>query len=171
VSKPSSPAKSTDRYLTLTVPPKNSKPSSALYATSQWSTTVPEPTPPKVMPLISLIAPTTAPPCHTRTYCMEPDESVGLVPPYVCTVTPSIVVVVALFVGALPSRIRPPHLPRVSSTVSALVSVDTDDDDDSVGLKAVKVIGAVAEPSASREPPFSMIRAGAPPPSAATGEA
>jgi hypothetical protein len=101
---------------------------------------------------------------------MEPDESVGLVPPYVCAVTPSIVVVVALFVGALPSRIRPPHLPRVSR--SALVeSLDTDDEDDSVGLKAVKVIGAVAEPSASREPPFSMIRAGAPPPSAATGEA
>ncbi len=37
-------------YLTFTVPPKNSKPSSTLKATSQWSTTVPEPTPPKVMP-------------------------------------------------------------------------------------------------------------------------
>ena len=92
---------------------------------------------------------------------------------------PSITVVVATMVGALPligallSRIRPPHLPRISSTVSALVeSVDPDDDEDnSVGLKAVKVIGAVEEPSASREPPFSMIRAGAPPPPAATGEA
>jgi len=50
-------------------------------------------------------------------------------------------------------------------------SVDTVDEDDEVGLKAVKVIGAVAEPSASREPPFSMIREGAPPPPAATGEA
>ena len=133
---------------------------------------VPEPTPPKVMPLISLFAPTTAPPCHTRTYCREPDESVGLVPPYVFAVMPSICVVVGTLVGAMPSRMSPPHLPRVSSTVSALVeSVDTDDDDDTVGLKAVKVIGEVAEPSASRKPPFSMIRAGAPPPPAATGEA
>jgi hypothetical protein len=48
-----------------------------------------------------------------------------------------------------------------------LVSVDTDE----YGLKAVKVIGIVAEPLASRKPPFSMIRAGAPPPPAATGEA
>ena len=85
MSKASSPAKSTDRYLTFTVPPKNSKPSSALYATSQYATVVPlpEPTPPKVMPLISLFAPTIAPPCHTRTYCREPDDSVGLLPPYV----------------------------------------------------------------------------------------
>ena len=75
-------------------------------------------------------------------------------------------------VGALPSRMRPPHLPRVSSTVSALVeSVDTDDDDDTVGLKAVKVIGAIEVPSAKIRPPFSMIRAGAPPPSEANGEA
>ena len=83
MSKASSPAKSTDRYLTFTVPPKNSKPSSALYATSQYATVVPEPTPPKVMPLISLFAPTIAPPCHTRTYCKEPDDSVGMLPPYV----------------------------------------------------------------------------------------
>ena len=36
--------------LTFTVSPKNSKPSSTLNATPQWSTSVPEPTPPKVMP-------------------------------------------------------------------------------------------------------------------------
>ena len=133
---------------------------------------VPEPTPPKVMPLISLFAPTTAPPCHTRTYCREPDESVGLVPPYVFAVMPSICVVVGTLVGAMPSRMSPPHLPRVSSTVSALVeSVDTDDDDDTVGLKAVKVIGEIEVPSAKIRPPFSMIRAGAPPPPEATGEA
>jgi len=119
-----------------------------------------------------LSEPTTAPPCHTRTYCKEPDESVGVVPPYVFAVMPSMIVVVATLVGALPSRISPPHLPFVSSTVSEPVeSVDTVDDDDTVGLKAVKVIGKVAEPSASRKPPFSIIRAGAPPPSEANGEA
>ena len=42
--------KSADKYLRFTVPPMNSKPSSTLNATSQWSTSVPEPTPPKVMP-------------------------------------------------------------------------------------------------------------------------
>jgi len=68
---------------------------------------------------------------------------------------------------------RPPHLPFVSSTVSAPVdaSVTTDDDDDTVGLKAVKVIGEIEVPSAKIRPPFSMIRAGAPPPSEANGEA
>jgi hypothetical protein len=102
---------------------------------------------------------------------MEPDDSVGLVPPYVRPVMPSIAVVVATLVGALPSRMSPPHLPRVSITVSVLVeSVDTDDEDDWVGLKAVKVIGAVEVPGAEISPPFSMMSAGATPPSEA-GEA
>ena len=81
-SKASSPTKRTESHLTLTVPPKNSKPSSRLKATSQCSTVVPEPTPPKVMPLISLSAPMAAPPCHTRTYLSEPELSAGSDPPY-----------------------------------------------------------------------------------------
>eukprot|EP00900_Chrysochromulina_parva_P027462 jgi/Chrpa1/934/Chrysochromulina_OHIO_Genome00009280-RA len=123
------------------------------------------------MPLISLFAPTTAPPCHTRTYCKEPDESAGSVPPYVFAVMPSMKAVVATLVGALPSRMRPPHLPFVSSTVSAPVeSVDTDELDDTVGLKAVKVIGALEVPGAVIRPPFSTMSAGATPLSEA-GEA
>eukprot|EP00900_Chrysochromulina_parva_P019295 jgi/Chrpa1/27367/Chrysochromulina_OHIO_Genome00025096-RA len=60
----------------FTLPPKSSKPLSRLKATSQWSTTVPEPPPPKdVMPLIS--CPKIVPPCHTRTHCRVP-ESVGV---------------------------------------------------------------------------------------------
>jgi len=86
-------------------------------------------------------------------------------------VMPSICVVVATLVGALPRRMSPPHLPRVSSTVSALVeSVDTEDDDDTVGLKAVKVIGEIEVPGAEIRPPFSTMSAGAPPLSEA-GEA
>ena len=42
-------------------------------------------------------------------------------------------------------------------------SVDTDDDDDRVGLKAVKVIGAVEVPSAETTPPLSTMSAGATP--------
>jgi hypothetical protein len=40
VATESSPTKSADKSFTFTVPPKNSKPSSALNATSQWSTSV-----------------------------------------------------------------------------------------------------------------------------------
>jgi hypothetical protein len=40
-------------------------------------------------------------------------------------------------------------------------SVDTDDDDDTVGLKAVKVIGALEVPGAEIVPPFSIMSAGA----------
>ena len=63
------------------------------------------------------------------------------------------------------------HASQIWLPLVLVVSVDTDDEDDCSGLKAVKVIGALAVPSASREPPFKMTRAGAPPPSAATGEA
>ena len=77
----SSPTNSTDRYLELTVPPKYSKPSSTLNATSQWSTVVPDPTPASVMPLISLSAPITAPPYQTRTYDSVPDDSAESEPP------------------------------------------------------------------------------------------
>ena len=57
---------------------------SALEASALQSASVaPEPTPPNVMPLISLFAPAIAPPCHTRTYRMTPEPSVGLLPPYV----------------------------------------------------------------------------------------
>jgi hypothetical protein len=89
VSMASSPWKSTDWHLTFTVPPKNSKPSSALEASALQSV-APEPTPPSVTPLISLFAPAIAPPCHTFTYCRGPDDSVGAVPPYVGPVMPSI---------------------------------------------------------------------------------
>ena len=81
VSIESSPTKSTEAYFTLTEPPKNSMPSSRLYATSMWSTLVAEPTPAKVMPLISLSAPITAPPCQTRTYESVPELSSSSVPP------------------------------------------------------------------------------------------
>jgi hypothetical protein len=46
----------------LTVPPKNSTPSSALPTISIYSIVVPEPTPPSVNPLISLPAPISVPP-------------------------------------------------------------------------------------------------------------
>ena len=59
---------------------------------------------------------------------------------------------------------RPPHLPRVSSTVSttlAPVSVTTVESSVSSGLKAVKVIGSAAVPSAISLPPCSTTSAGA----------
>jgi hypothetical protein len=137
-----------------------------LNATSQWSTTVPEPTPPNVMPLISLSAPTIAPPCHTRTYCSVPELSVGLEPPYVLPAMPSMTLGVAAEVGALPRRMRPPHLPRAPraiepdvdavSVVATLLSASAD----SVRI-VVMVIGEELMPVAEIEAPLSMTIAGA----------
>ena len=142
-------------------------------ATSQYSTTVPEPTPANVMPLISLSAPITAPPCHTRTYCRVPELSVGSVPPYVLPVTPSTSAVVGALVGALPSRMRPPHWPREPSAplpVAESESESTVSEDAFSGSSAVKVMGASAAPSATIMPPFSTMIAGALP-SASLGAA
>ena len=66
----------------------------------------------------------------------------------------------------MPSRMRPPHLPRVSRVVvlvDAAVSVVAASADVTWGLSAVNVIGAAAVPSATIAPPRSTTRAGARP--------
>ena len=143
-------------------------------ASSPWKSALeasafvaPEPTPPNVMPLISLFAPAIAPPCHTRTYRMTPEPSVDTVPPYVGPVMRSICCVVGADVGALPSTMMPPHLPRFSRTaVEYCESDETVSLDAFSGLRAVKVMGDAAVPSAMILPPFKTTRAGAAPPMA-----
>ena len=77
---------------------------------------------------------------------------------------PSICVVVATLVGALPSRMRPPHLPRSPSVMAfsfesveaprVLTSADSASTD-------VNVIGIENVPDALMTPPFKTTIAGA----------
>ena len=77
----SSPCPHTKRLEAFTVPPKNSIPSSTLPKTSIWLIVVPDPTPPKVSPLISFPSPISAPPWRIDKYCIEPESSAASVPP------------------------------------------------------------------------------------------
>ena len=65
MSRPSSPCAQTNKF-EVTVPPKNSIPSSTLATTSMLLTVVPVPTPPNVTPLISFPSPIDVPPCLTE---------------------------------------------------------------------------------------------------------
>ena len=67
MSKPSSPCPQTNRLEALTVPPKNSIPSSWFPITSTFVIVVPVPTPPNVRPFISLSSPIDVPPCRIDT--------------------------------------------------------------------------------------------------------
>ena len=66
-SKLSSPQNATSAWSTVTEPPKNSMPSSKLDTTSTWWMVVPDPTPARVKPLISLAAPSWVPPWRMLT--------------------------------------------------------------------------------------------------------
>src|SRR5262245_27832579 len=81
VSNPSSSFWLDTMCLTLTVPPKNSMPSSAPPWTCTKSTVVPEPTPHSVRLLNSRSATKLNPPNSMRTYLMTPLLSVLLSPP------------------------------------------------------------------------------------------
>ena len=65
----------------MTVPPKNSIPSSTLPNTSMWLIVVSDPTPPNVRPFISLPSPISAPPWRIEMYCKEPELSSAIDPP------------------------------------------------------------------------------------------
>ena len=67
MSNVSSPEKEPTRYFARTVPPKNSKLSSELANTSMYSTVVPRPTAPNVIPLISLSGSNPNPAWRTET--------------------------------------------------------------------------------------------------------
>ena len=70
-------------------------------------------------------------------------------------------------VGASPSTMMPPHLPRFSRTAAEYCESDeTVSLDAFSGLRAVKVMGDAAVPSAMILPPFKTTRAGAAPPMA-----
>ena len=66
---------------TSTVPPKNSRPSSLLYLTITWSTSVLLPTPWKAMPFSSLSGLNSVPANSTRTYRRCPLSSAASLPP------------------------------------------------------------------------------------------
>ena len=134
-------------------------------------TSVPLPTPPKVMPLSSLSAEIWPPPCQTRTYLRTPELSEASLPPYLpvgetvaplhsgsaghegrlLASRPSMFLRPELVVGALPRRTSPPHLPRVSVfdvvPTALAVSVTPVASSETVGLIAVKVIGFSRVPS------------------------
>ena len=122
MSRPSSPCPHTNKPEALTVPPKNSIPSSTLPTTSIFSMVVPVPTPPSVNPLISFPSPISAPPCLIETYLRTPELSAGSEPPYKPFVSEAGIPSICCSTtspekeqGAFPNINSPPHRPLTFS--------------------------------------------------------
>ena len=107
---------------------------------------VPEPTPPRVSPLISEPGSAAIPANSILTNLKIPLSSLGSVPPYFLPTPPSITGAGSKgrLVGALPNMIIPPQSPGVLCPI---------------GFPLVKTIGEAALPSAISLAPLSIIKA------------
>ena len=133
-------------YLQLTVPPNHSKESSPEKETCKLLQVVPDPTEPKVIPLISLLGSKGIPANSTRTYCNTPELSLSKLPPNCVSVDGGIPSIFATPPGwlflAKPKITNPPQSPSFLLPTASF---------------EVKTIGLAAVPAALILAPRVMI--------------